>query len=90
MSEPTTSLTINAAIAGEGAIDSKFVDALEVAFGVRGTEVRTVLRSALRATGTAAEGFEIRTGAWRLDLNRDHQGRSVRHRHDADSAWPEY
>lgn len=69
MSGPTTSSIISAAIAGEGTIDSEFVAALEAAFDLRSTEVRTVLRSAPRATGTTAEGFEIRTGAWRLDLS---------------------
>jgi hypothetical protein len=69
MNGPATSSTINAAITGVGAIDSEFVDSLGTAFGLPSTEVRTVLRSALRGTGTAAEGYEIRTGAWRLDLN---------------------
>jgi hypothetical protein len=60
---------VNAAIMGQAAIDSAFVEALSSLVGLPIPEVRSVLRASLRGVDSVIEGYEIRTGVWRLDLN---------------------
>lgn len=59
---------IDTAIRGERPVDSEFVEAMCDGFGLSTVEARTVTRAVLRARNTVADGYEIRTGAWRLDL----------------------
>jgi hypothetical protein len=59
---------VNAALRGEAPIDEGFVAAVGELLASSHEGVRIALRGALRARGAEATGFEVRTGAWRLDL----------------------
>lgn len=59
---------LSRAVRGDHPIDSHFVDAVATTFGLATPDVRTLVRAALRTAGAPADGYEIRTGGWRLDL----------------------
>jgi hypothetical protein len=59
---------VNAALQGEGALDAELLDAFSGVLDQPVDEVRLALVGALRAQGIPISRLEIRTGAWRLDL----------------------
>lgn len=67
-------MTENAAIRGlldgEGPVDEEFLEAFAALVCASLPDVRVAVRAALRVHGLAPPGFEIRTGAWRLDLDK--------------------
>jgi hypothetical protein len=59
---------LNAALQGDGVVDAELLDAFSEVLRYPVEDVRLALAGALRARGTPASRLEIRTGAWRVDL----------------------
>ncbi len=65
----TAATVLNGALSGETTIDASLVSALAEVTGRPREDVELVVRAAARANSAAAPGFEMRTGAWRLDVS---------------------
>jgi hypothetical protein len=59
---------VNAALQGEGTLDAELLDAFSEVLSYPAEDVRLALAGALRARGAQLSRLEVRTGAWRLDL----------------------